>query len=98
MDPDAFFALNDALAIIAIERLERMGINIPDDVAIAGIGDLPVAAMSRINLTTAHEPREQIGRKAAEIMLELIKNPKHKPMHIKIKYNELKIRKSSVRQ
>ena len=93
--PDAIFAINDSVAIELIKMLADLGIRVPDDVAVVGMGDFFVSAMSGIGLTTVQEPREEIGRGCAETVLELIKNPKRKAIHRTITCNGLKIRKTS---
>jgi LacI family transcriptional regulator len=93
--PDALFAIDDALALQAIDKLVRMGIRVPDDVAVAGMGDLQGASHSCIGLTTVREPVEEIGHNAAEVILQLIKGPKQGPIQKLIKGTELQIRKTA---
>lgn len=90
--PDAIFALNDSIGIAAIEGFDAMGIRIPDDVAIMGVGDMMISRYRRINLTTIVEPLEELGKVAAETILELIERPSSKPIHKVVNCCELKIR------
>ena len=91
--PDAFFVINDAVSIAVMEKLGAMGIRIPDDIALVGMGDLPISTV--LGLTTVREPLEEIGRGAAELMLELIENSMRQPIHHKITCNELVVRRTS---
>lgn len=70
--PDGLFFGHDALAVRALDRLEAMGIRVPDDVAVVSLSDLLLSDHSGISLSTVREPSEAIGRRAAEVMLTLI--------------------------
>ncbi len=93
--PDALFALNDAIALDVLLMAEDMGIRVPDDLAVIGMGDLPIA--KNVHLSTMHEPLRELGAAAAQMVLELIDNPEKKPLHREIDCNELVIRKSTGR-
>jgi LacI family transcriptional regulator len=80
--PTAFFAAVDVIAIYVIDQLHRDGYRVPRDVSVIGIGNLPASRYDMISLTTINEDREQMGRKAAEIMLELIQEKNQKPRQI----------------
>jgi len=92
--PDAVFAINDAIAISVLDMFRILGLRMYDDVALAGMGDLPVTNTSGI--TSVKEPIEEIGRISAEILLEILKDPHRKPTHRKVSCNELIIRESTV--
>ena len=91
--PDALFIQHDTYALEALEKLNQMGIRVPDDVAIIGMGDVITA--SPYGLSTVHEPLEEMGKIAAETMLELIEKPEKGPMQRAISGTELKIRKTT---
>jgi len=91
--PDAIFAINDAIAISILDMFKILGLRLHDDVAMAGMGNLPITNTSGI--TSVKEPTEEIGRISAEILLETIKNPNRKPTHQKVSCNELVIREST---
>jgi LacI family gluconate utilization system Gnt-I transcriptional repressor len=71
--PDAVFASSDVIALGAFFECQRRGLRIPDDLALAGFDDSPVAALIRPGLTTIRLPRHQIGTKAAEVVVALLK-------------------------
>jgi LacI family transcriptional regulator len=67
--PDAVFATNDFAAIGAMGVLRDKGMRIPDDVALVGYNDMPLAAEMYIPLTTVRSPMHDMGRRALEILL-----------------------------
>jgi len=93
--PDALFVSDDPLGLQTIDQLGRMGIRMPDDVAVISLGDLEGTSNFWTGLTTVHEPVEEIGRQAAEVMLELIKDPSKAPIRRIVKEAELVIRKTA---
>ncbi len=94
--PDALFVLNDHLALTALEALERRGLRVPDDVALIGMGDLPFTGQRGIGLSTVREPCEELGRGAAETILELVGAPMRAPINCLISCTELLARRTSV--
>lgn len=69
---DALFALNDLLAIGAVEALREMGRRVPEDVAVIGYDDTDLAAEIRPPLTTIHQPREELSLATCTRLLERI--------------------------
>jgi LacI family transcriptional regulator len=61
---DAIFAANDMMAIGALEALRDSGSNVPDDVAVAGFDDVPLA--SHLGLTTVRVRIAELGERAIE--------------------------------
>lgn len=64
--PDAIFCANDMMAIGCMEALRAAGVAVPDDVALAGFDDIPIARYVNPPLTTAAVPIAEIGRQALE--------------------------------
>ena len=91
--PDAVFAASDVMAIGAMRAMRDAGLRVPEDIAIVGFDDLPIAAVSDAQLTTVRQPVVQFGVKAVEILIDLIENGLQPPRHI-IMDTELVIRKS----
>ena len=60
------------MACGAILAAARLGVRIPDDIAIAGFNGLPIGEHVTPRLTTIVSPREQIGRMAARKLLARI--------------------------
>lgn len=71
-DCDAIFCCNDDLAIGAIAQCQRLGIAVPQQLAIAGFNDLQPAAWITPALTTVATPRYQIGMEAARLLVDAI--------------------------
>jgi LacI family transcriptional regulator len=91
--PDAVFAASDIMTIGAMRAVRDAGLRIPEDIALVGFDDLPIATMSGIQLTTIRQPVVSFGAKAVEILIDLIENGSHPPRHI-IMDTELVIRDS----
>jgi LacI family transcriptional regulator len=70
--PTAVFAGNDLMAIGALSALRLAGRRVPDDVAVVGYDDIPEAAVTSPALTTVAVPKYEMGRAAAELLLERI--------------------------
>ena len=60
--PDALFCANDMMAIGALEALKEAGVAVPQDIALAGFDDIPIARYVSPPLTTAAVPIAEIGR------------------------------------
>ena len=71
--PDAFICANDFLALHMIAALKRLAI--PNDIMVTGFDGVPQSAVVEPSLTTVQIPNADIGRMAADILLERIKNP-----------------------
>jgi LacI family gluconate utilization system Gnt-I transcriptional repressor len=70
---DAVFCASDALAVGAIMGAMRAGLKVPDDLAIAGFGNVELASTVVPSLTTVDVPRAQIGRECARIIMERLR-------------------------
>lgn len=69
---DAIFFCNDDIAQGALLEAARMGIKVPQQVAIAGFNDLPGSDQMVPPLTTIHTPRDEVGARAASMLLQLL--------------------------
>lgn len=69
-DVDAVFCANDAMAIGVLRRLRELGRDVPSDVAVVGMDDIDMAAMTAPTLTTVSLRAEERGRLAAELLLD----------------------------
>ncbi|MCD8251153.1 MAG: LacI family transcriptional regulator [Phocaeicola dorei] len=72
---DAIFAFTDTLAIGAMNRLREAGKKIPEEVAVASFSGTELSTIVYPKLTTVEPPLYQMGKNAAELILEKIKNP-----------------------
>ncbi len=71
--PTAIFAGFDELAARILPFIYKLGLIIPDDLAIVGFDDTEIASLIHPPLTTMRQPAGQLGRLAAELLLERIK-------------------------
>lgn len=71
-DIDAVLAASDQMAVGALRALHRAGRRVPDDVAVIGFGDAPIAGRVRPRLTTVRWPVEEMGARMARELLARI--------------------------
>ena len=69
---DAVFAVNDPAAIGAMKAIWDAGLRVPDDVAVVGAGDVAYSDLIRVPLTTVRWSKSDVGRSAAELILDQI--------------------------
>lgn len=69
---DAVFAGNDLMAAGALDVLEEAGRRVPDDVAVVGFDDSPVATQTDPQLTTMKQPFDRISSEMVRLLLEVI--------------------------
>ena len=72
--PDAVFAASDIMASGAMRAALEANLRIPEDVAFVGFDDIPLASLSKIQLTTIRQPILKFGLKAVEFLIDLIEN------------------------
>lgn len=72
---DALFAFTDTLAIGAMNRLRELNKRIPEEIAIASFSGTVLSTIVYPQLTTVEPPLHEMGKTAAELILEKIKNP-----------------------
>ena len=68
--PDAIFCVNDPLAVGLVLACHRAGVRVPQDLAIAGVGDSDLAAMVTPAITTVRIPRYELGQTAGTMLME----------------------------
>lgn len=72
--PDAVFAVNDPVATGAFITIKEHGLKIPDDIALVGFSNTNVSSLLDPPLTTVEQPTYEIGKTAAQLLLEQIHN------------------------
>ncbi|RFZ95810.1 LacI family transcriptional regulator [Mucilaginibacter conchicola] len=70
--PDAIFTTSDRITTTTLYLLTKMGIKIPDDIALVGYTNTTLADVLNPPLTSVYQPAFEMGRKAAEMLLSLI--------------------------
>jgi DNA-binding LacI/PurR family transcriptional regulator len=68
-------AYNDMVAVGLIGRLRDRGVNVPDDISVIGVDDIPMSAMYSPSLTTIALGKEPLGRAAVDLLLTLLDQP-----------------------
>lgn len=74
--PDGIFASSDNIAIGCHSAIIKAGLSMPNDIALIGFSDLPFASLLNPPLSSVAQPAFEMGRSAAELLINLIKNPK----------------------
>lgn len=77
--PTAIICGNDVLAFGCLLECLHSGIKVPEEVSITGFDDLPLSEHLLPGLTTVHIPTVDMGRKAAEFLLDTLAGKPHKP-------------------
>ena len=91
---DAVFVASDLMAAGALRALRRSGRRVPDDVAVIGFEDSPLARHTDPKLTTVRQPVEAMGERCASELLALIGRAGQDPVHVVLE-TELVIRESA---
>jgi LacI family transcriptional regulator len=93
--PTAAICANDLLALGLLQEMVRHGVRVPDDMAIVGYDDIDFAAAAAVPLTSVRKPRYELGRRAAEMLLDEARNPDHR--HEQLVFEpQLVVRESSM--
>ncbi len=93
--PDAIFALNDPVAIDVMKALKEKGIRIPEEMALVGFTNMPFSDALDPSLTTVDQPAYEMGRLAANNLLDQLIDPEGFQHRSIVLETELIVRKSS---
>jgi LacI family transcriptional regulator len=66
------FAASDAMALGALHAIHHVGLRVPDDVAVVGFDDLPLAASATPPLTSVRQPMSEMSAHAVRLLIEQI--------------------------
>ena len=94
--PTAVFARNDFTAVGAISAVKEAGLSIPQDIAIVGFDDTPLAVHTMPSLTTVRQPMKVQGQLAAEMLIRRISGDEGVQTETRVLDCELIIRESTV--
>ncbi|TMD60681.1 MAG: LacI family transcriptional regulator [Chloroflexi bacterium] len=67
--PSALLAVSDIMALGAMRAARRNGLRVPEDLAVIGFDDIPLATASHPTLSTVHQPIREKGRVATRLLL-----------------------------
>ncbi len=78
--PEAVFAASDNMAIGALKAIRAAGLRVPDDIALVGFDDIPLASALETPLTTVRQPIYRLGYTAASVLIDdLLRAPEGEP-------------------
>ena len=75
--PTAAFCANDLVALGLLQQAIGSGVRVPEELAIVGYDDIDFAAAAAVPLTSVRQPRQELGRTAAELVLDEATNAEH---------------------
>jgi DNA-binding LacI/PurR family transcriptional regulator len=93
-DLDGVFVASDSMAAAALGVLQGAGRRVPDDVAVVGFDDQPIAQTTRPPLTSVRHPIEPMSQEMVRLLLHAIEVRDGTPRHV-VFPTELVIRESS---
>ncbi len=93
--PDALVCANDLIAIGALQRLQQLGAAVPDEVAVTGFDDIPMAALSAPGVTTVRQPVAELAAEAARLLDARLSGASDGPQRAIRLAPELVVRESS---
>ncbi len=79
--PTAIVTMSDITALGVLEAAKAHGVRVPEELSIVGFDDLPEAERSLPPLTTVHQPIEEKGRLAAEMLVAALDDEDAEPAH-----------------
>lgn len=82
--PQAVFVGNDAMAVGVYQALYQAGLNIPRDVAVVGYDDIELAAYMTPPLTTIHQPKDELGELAIDVLIHRMAQPGQKQQRVQL--------------
>jgi len=74
LKPTAVFAQNDRMALGVLHAARDMGLNIPNQLAVIGVDDMPLSSYFDPPLTTMRQDMPEIGATATRLLLDIINN------------------------
>ncbi len=92
--PDAVFAANDMMAVGCLQALRDAGLRVPEDVALAGFDDIPIARYITPALTTIRVPIAVLGSAALDALAKAVEAPQAQATHTVVMPVELVVRHS----
>lgn len=95
--PEAVFAQNDRMALGVLHAARELGLRVPDELGVIGVDDMPLSSYFDPPLTTMRQDMPRIGREAARLLLERIRNPSAPVTNLKLPA-ELVLRESTRRE
>lgn len=95
--PDGIFAVSDRVAIGAMEAARKSGLAIPQDLAVVGFNDEPIASLISPTLSSVRQPAREMGLTSAKILIDQIEGIEAFRPVIRTYMTRLMVRQSSRR-
>jgi LacI family transcriptional regulator len=92
--PTAIFGANDVSAIAAIETAAGLGLQVPGDLSVVGFDNIPESALCSPPLTTVNQPIRQMGERAIQLLLQLMRGDHLRTTHVTLA-TDLVVRQST---
>ena len=88
------FAANDCPAIATIEVAAELGLRVPEDLSVVGFDNIPESALCTPPLTTVSQPIREMGQRAIELLIQLIRGEAVDDTHLTLA-TDLVVRQST---
>ena len=83
--PDAIFCVSDIMALGVMDAARKIyGLRIPEDLAVVGFDDIPMASWHAYDLTTVVQPAEEMAKETVQLLLRAIEGTLTRAMKIQI--------------
>jgi LacI family repressor for deo operon, udp, cdd, tsx, nupC, and nupG len=92
----AIFCSNDEMAMGAMQAIKAHGLRVPEDISVIGFDDIRYARYTDPPLTTVAQPKEDLGREAMTLLLEILQNA-NAPARMRILPTQLVVRGSTAK-
>ena len=92
--PTAIFAANDSMAIGALSALREAGVSVPEEIAVVGFDDVPIARFTSPPLTSVRVPITKLGARATERLVEQLGSERRRRRECEMLATTLVVRQS----
>ncbi|MDD3656160.1 MAG: GntR family transcriptional regulator [Atribacterota bacterium] len=80
--PTAIVCYNDQITIQVIEAIRRSNLKIPVDISVVGYDNSNLAIATEVKLTTINHPKDEMGKRVARMIVDMIEGKEDKPAFI----------------
>ncbi|WP_291636251.1 GntR family transcriptional regulator [Clostridium sp.] len=80
--PTAIICYNDQIATYVLQAIRDAGLLIPEDISVTGYDDSDIAIATELKFTTVAHPKEDMGRRAARLLINMIEGRMEKPTYL----------------
>lgn len=76
---EAYFCADDVISLGALSAMRDAGLRVPQDIGVIGLNDMHIAGWESVELTTIHQPVEDIVTASIEMIAAILENPDRPP-------------------